>query len=346
MYKKPNLFFYRLAQVASNIVAKLIFKRSFLRNELKGKKGPYIVIANHEAALDFVNLIGATSQRMSFVISNSFYNTLPIKKIFDKIGVIPKQQFQTSVRDLKMMKAVIDAGQPLVIYPAGLMCEDGLSTPIPSATYKFLKMMKTDIYVARTTGTYFVTPKWAKGIRPGRTYMDIYKLFSKEELKELVDFARLAPMGANIQPLKFAIISDDELLSKIYPCTKWAGYLPDGAPAEDERPAAYIAILGDLSLKKEFETDAGAAAENMILGAMEHSLASCWLGAIQRPEIMKLLELDEEKYKLLYLVAFGYPKQESCTEDISDNNVKYWQDDSGKIHVPKRTTEEVLIFEK
>lgn len=185
MYKKPHLIFYRLAQFVSNVVAGLIFKRKFIRNEIKDKKGPFIVIANHEAALDFVNLIGATSERMSFVISNSFYNTLPIKKIFDKIGVIPKQQFQTSIRDLKMMKAVIDAGQPLVIYPAGLMCEDGLSTPIPAATYKFLKMMKADVYVARTKGTYFVTPKWGNGLRPGRTTMDIYQLFSKEELKEL-----------------------------------------------------------------------------------------------------------------------------------------------------------------
>ena len=30
-----------------------------------------------------------------------------------------------------------------------------------------------------------VMPKWSKGLRPGRTYMDIYKLFSKEELKQM-----------------------------------------------------------------------------------------------------------------------------------------------------------------
>ncbi len=185
MYRKPNLFLYRLTQFLSGIVSKVIFKRKTLRNEIKGKKGPFIVIANHEAALDFVNLIGATSRPMTFVISNSFYSTLPVKGIMNKIGVIPKQQFQTTVADLKQMKSVLDEGQPLVIYPAGLMCEDGLSTPIPVATYKFLRMMKADIYVARTSGTYFVTPKWGKGLRSGRTYMDIYKLFSKEDLKDL-----------------------------------------------------------------------------------------------------------------------------------------------------------------
>ncbi len=184
-YIKPNLFYYRTAQAVSGAVANLIFGRKFLRNEIKGKKGPFVVIANHQAALDFVNLIGANSTPMSFVISNSFYSTLPLKRFMDKMGVVPKQQFQTAVHDLKRIKEVIDNKGIVVIYPAGLMCEDGLSTPIPSATYKFLKWLDTDVYVARCEGTYFVSPKWGKGFRPGRTYMDIYKLMDKQELESL-----------------------------------------------------------------------------------------------------------------------------------------------------------------
>ncbi|MBQ8831106.1 MAG: 1-acyl-sn-glycerol-3-phosphate acyltransferase [Oscillospiraceae bacterium] len=181
-YNKPRLFYYRTAQAVSWLVSKLMFRRKILRNEIKEVDGPFVVIANHQASLDFVNLIGMTKRPMTFVISNSFYSTLPVKGFMDKMGVIPKQQFQTSIKDMKLMKAVTDAGQPLVIYPAGLMCEDGLSTPIPAATYKFLKWLKADIYVARTSGTYFAMPKWTKGFRPGRTYMDVYKLFTKEEL--------------------------------------------------------------------------------------------------------------------------------------------------------------------
>lgn len=184
-YTKPNLLCYRVAQVAAWVVSTFIFRRKLLRNEIRSQKGAFVVIANHEAALDFVNLIGATSRPMHFVISRSFYDSLPIKGFMKKLGVIPKQQFQTSPKDLKQMKAVIDAGEPVVIYPAGLMCEDGLSTPIPSATYKFLKWLGVDVYVARTTGSYFVMPKWAKGMRPGKTEIDIYKLFSKEELQQL-----------------------------------------------------------------------------------------------------------------------------------------------------------------
>ena len=184
-HPRPNWFCYKLAQAVSWFVATFVFKRKFIRNEIRGKDGPFVVIANHEAAWDFVNLIGARARPMTFVISKSFFSSLPIQGFLQKMGVIPKQQFQTNAADLKKMKAVVNRGDPLVIYPAGLMCEDGLSTPIPSATYKFLKWMNTDIYVARTRGTYFVMPKWGKGLRPGRTYMDIYKLFSKEELGTL-----------------------------------------------------------------------------------------------------------------------------------------------------------------
>lgn len=184
-YNRPSLLHYRIAQIVSWFVATFIFKRRILRNEIKGKKGPFVVIANHQAAYDFVNLIGTTARPMSFVISNSFYQSLPITGFLKRMGVIPKQQFQTTIKDMKRMKAVIAAGQPLVIYPAGLMCEDGRSTPIPEATYKFLKWLEADVYVARTSGAYFAMPKWAKGLRPGRTHLDIYKLLSKEELESM-----------------------------------------------------------------------------------------------------------------------------------------------------------------
>lgn len=184
-YRKPSKLHYRIAQGVCWVVSKTVFRNKVLRNEIKGKGGPFVVIANHQCAYDFVNLICASARPMSFVISKSFFSSLPIKGFLQKMGVIPKQQFQTTVTDMKNMKSVIDNGQPLVIYPAGLMCEDGLSTPIPAATYKFLKWLGVDVYVARSYGSYFVMPKWTSGMRPGRTFIDIYKLISKEELAEM-----------------------------------------------------------------------------------------------------------------------------------------------------------------
>ena len=183
---KQNKFIYYFVRFLAIILSFFVFKRKLIRNEIKSKKGPFVIIANHEAALDFVNIIGATRRPLTFVISNSFYNTLPFKPIVSRLGMIPKQQFQTSLNDMHKMKTAIDDGRILVIYPSGLMSDDGAQTPTPAATYGFLKWLKTDVYVARTTGTYFSMPKWRHGgLRSGKTYMDIYKLFDKDTLLEI-----------------------------------------------------------------------------------------------------------------------------------------------------------------
>lgn len=180
---KQSALCYSVFKTASTVFSKFKFRPEILRNEIKDKEGPFVIISNHAAALDFVNLISATNQRLNFVISNAFYRTIPLKGIMPRLGLIPKQQFQTSLSDIRNMKKVIDEGKILVLYPAGLMSDDGTQTPLPEATYKFLKWLGTDVYMAKNIGTYFAMPKWRKnGIRNPKTYIDIYKLFDKEEL--------------------------------------------------------------------------------------------------------------------------------------------------------------------
>lgn len=182
-YKKPNWFIYFIYRMISKFIAKFIFNTKIIKNELKGVKGPYVVIANHESAIDFINAAAAIDRRAHFVISNSFYNTMSIKGLIKMAGVIPKQQFQTSVADIRKMKQVVDNDRPLIIYPVGLMSENGVSDPSPIATSKFIKMMNVDVYVCYTRGSYLTKPKWSKVRRKGQINIEVFKLFNKEDLK-------------------------------------------------------------------------------------------------------------------------------------------------------------------
>ena len=185
-YKKPNRFIYIFYKYISKLISKFKLNLKVERNELKGKKGSFVVLANHESVIDFVTLSG-NIPTSHFVISQSFYNTLPIKKLMSSVGVIPKQQFQTSITDLKRIKEVVDNNMPLAIYPAGLMSEQGLTTPIPSSTGKFVKWLNQDVYIAKVKGTYLSKPKWSLKWRKGKTTLEIYKLLSKEELENKSD---------------------------------------------------------------------------------------------------------------------------------------------------------------
>lgn len=186
-FKKPNLITYYFTKFLSSVICLFSYKRKFIRNEIKNVKCGYLLLCNHESSLDFIPLMGATKRRMTIVTSKSFYESLPINPQMRRLGIIPKQQFQTTLKDMRLMKSAIENNRPLVMYPAGLMPDNGVSTPIPQTTYKFLKWLDTDVYVSRIYGSYFVNPKWGKGFRSGRVFIDIYKLFSKEDLKVLTD---------------------------------------------------------------------------------------------------------------------------------------------------------------
>lgn len=198
-YNKPNVCAYRFTTGLANIVVNGIYQRKYIRNELKHIKGPYVLICNHQCKLDGLYVFGINKNLQSMVISQSFYESLPINGFLKKLGMISKQQFQTTPGDMRKLQTVVENGQPLVIYPAGLMTENGISTPIPQATYKFIKWLNVDVYVARVYGSYFVEPKWGKGFRRGKTLYDVYKLIDKdnlptmdtENIKQLVDDALL-----------------------------------------------------------------------------------------------------------------------------------------------------------
>lgn len=164
-----------------------------------------------------------------------------------------------------------------------------------------------------------------------------------EKLKQLIECARFTPLGRNLQALKYAIVKEPELVNEVFKFTKWSGYHPEDAPDFSEQPPAYIAILGDKKINPSgsFETDAGAAGTVILLAAEDLGLSSCWLGAINREEISKLLGLSRD-ISLLYLIAVGYSNQKAKAVLMNDD-VKYYTDRDGVLNVPKRSLDEILI---
>lgn len=163
-------------------------------------------------------------------------------------------------------------------------------------------------------------------------------------LEKIVNSARLAPQGANMQPLKYCIINDSDIVNKVFPNVKWAGYIhPEGDPKEGEKPVAYIAILCDTNIKKTgYDVDAGAAGENIILTAVGEGIGSCWLGAIDRVRIGEIIKIPENLV-IHSLISLGYPSEDPMVEDDA-GSIKYYKDENGVLHVPKRKLEDVMFF--
>jgi nitroreductase len=181
-------------------------------------------------------------------------------------------------------------------------------------------------------------------IRKNRSYRRFYQNaeISTDTLKGLVSLARLSASAGNLQPLKYMISNEPEKNSRIFSCLLWAGYLKDWpGPEEGERPAAYIVVLGDTGIAKNFGCDHGIAAQSIMLGAVKEGYGGCIIGSIKRDELREALDIPEE-YEILLVLALGNPKETVVVEDVLED-IKYWRDKKGVHHVPKRKLEDIII---
>ncbi len=165
-----------------------------------------------------------------------------------------------------------------------------------------------------------------------------------ETLRQLVDLARLCASGANLQPLRYILSADSSKNSLIFPQLGWAGYLTEWpGPSEGERPAAYIVILGDKRIKQSFGCDPGIAAQTILLGATERGLGGCIIGSIHADRLREVLDIAPH-YEVLLVVALGKPKETVVLEAIGpDGDIKYWRDEEGRHHVPKRALDDIIV---
>lgn len=163
-------------------------------------------------------------------------------------------------------------------------------------------------------------------------------------LEELVNLGRLSASGANLQPLKYILTCLPQVNAEIFSCLGWAAYLKDWpGPEPGERPSAYIVILGDTTICKEFGVDHGIAGQSMLLGAREKGLAGCMLATINRKSLRKILNI-EAHLKILLVLAIGKPKEEIMIETVGlDGSIRYWRDSKGVHHVPKRSLQEIIV---
>jgi len=163
----------------------------------------------------------------------------------------------------------------------------------------------------------------------------------REVLVRCVDAARLSPSGANRQPLKYVIVNDEELLNPVFSTLRYAGYLPDYKHSEDEKPKAYIVMLLDKTISKDPGHDAGIAAMSISMVAHDEGLGSCMLGAVDRERLREVLKVPNS-LDIVLVISLGYPAETSVADKVKDGDIRYWFDEEGVLHVPKRSLEEVL----
>lgn len=157
-----------------------------------------------------------------------------------------------------------------------------------------------------------------------------------EFIRELLEAARLAPSGLNIQPWRFVVVKSPGAREKLRDATplpfvtkapvviaccvdrqafsqvgdragelKEAGALGKSFDAEEHarrRSRDQQAAMAYLSL------NAAIAIDHMTLRAVDLDLGTCWVMMFDQEQVKKSLEL-EDRYHVVALLPVGYPDQ-------------------------------------
>jgi nitroreductase len=179
-----------------------------------------------------------------------------------------------------------------------------------------------------------------------RTYrrFDQSVAVTEEQLRQLIEVARLTASASNKQPLKYVLGWTPEDRQKIFPTLAWAAQLKEWpGPAEGERPTGFIVILEDTALSGPLASvDVGIVSYTIMLAAAELGLGGCILYSVNRPKLSEALNIPDQ-YKIALVLALGKPNETVVLETVQDGQTGYWRDANQCHHVPKRTLDELIV---
>jgi nitroreductase len=162
---------------------------------------------------------------------------------------------------------------------------------------------------------------------------------SADTVHLLLDAARLAPSGSNLQPARFIVAQSSTAKEALSRCTPYkfiakasvifvccadltamttrdrriGELLKEGAfegVAMDVNggPTAPTSAMDEAAVTAYLSMNVAIAVEHIVLKAVDLGLGSCWLGRFDRDKVKEYLALDESIYPVV-LLPVGHPDQ-------------------------------------
>lgn len=164
---------------------KSVFNAKVTRNDLDKKEGPVIFLGNHVTFEDSILAYLYTDRPISFLAAKINFDN-PFKKVLFKfMKIVPFTKGKMDIKALKELKKLVDSGQSVGLYPEGGRTWDGSNIYIIESIANLIKLLKIPVYYVDLQGIYMVKPRWAKYYRRGRTKVEIKKVLTKEQVKQM-----------------------------------------------------------------------------------------------------------------------------------------------------------------
>ena len=182
----PDSAYYRVLLFIFERIVKAKTKPTFDRKNLKDIDGPFILLSNHGSFFDVYYLSKLVyPHRMSFIMNRYYFKFKYFRKIFTKIGAIPKKLFSPDIETIRRTMKSIKDGYPVLMCPEGRLSASGENYYITKETGKLLKTLKVPVVITTINGAYITNPKWRKKRIKGPVHTEVKYIISQEQIENL-----------------------------------------------------------------------------------------------------------------------------------------------------------------
>lgn len=132
---------------------------------------------------------------------------------------------------------------------------------------------------------------------------------AEDKLERILDAARWAPSGKNVQASRFVVIDDAELKAQLIPACRGQKFIAEAdliiAIAVNEEEV----YQNQGNYMSAFPFDGSIAMDHLTLAAYVEGLGTCWIGAFYEDQVKEILNIPDP-FRVIGLTPLGYPAKE------------------------------------
>jgi len=168
------------------------------------RRGPVLLIANHQSFLDPVLVGLATPRQLHFLARQSLFRHWPLALLIRSLNAVPIHHEGLGKEGLKTILEQLRAGRAVVVFPEGTRTPDGAVHPLRAGVQLLIKRVQAPIVPVGIAGAFDAYPRTA----PYPKFSPIFLPATKATIAVSV--------GKPLDPARYATMPREQALKELF----------------------------------------------------------------------------------------------------------------------------------
>lgn len=175
-----------ITHILCPFVAAYIRLKYHLRVEKCKDKRQYLILANHQTALDQFFLTMIFRRAIYFVASEDIFSMGFLSKVIQfLVAPIPIKKSTNDSRAVRLCRKVALEGGSVAIFPEGNRTFSGNTEFIKPSLEQLVRFLRLPVAIVHIEGGYGIKPRWSDVVRRGHMRAYVHKIIEVEEFSTM-----------------------------------------------------------------------------------------------------------------------------------------------------------------